>query len=95
MYVTIVYDVETYDSKLTSQYLSDGRTHGSSIENSISATIKNGSGATILMEAGKQYNIRLHLGITSVKVNASVTEWPTPETVPGDGGDDADIQVPK
>lgn len=94
MYVTIVYDVETYDPKLTSQYLSDGRTHGSSIENSISATIKNGSGATIQMEAGKKYDIRLHLGITSVKVNASVTEWPTPETVPGDGGDDADIQLP-
>lgn len=88
MYVTIVYDVETYDPKLTSQYLSDGRTHGSSIENSISATIKNGSGAAILMEAGKKYNIRLHLGITSVKVDASVTAWP-------DTGTSADVEVPK
>ena len=75
MYVTIVYDVETYDPKLTSQYLSDGRTHGSSIENSISAYIKTGSDAAILMEAGKKYDIRLHLGITSVKVNAEVTSW--------------------
>jgi len=95
LYVTIVYDVETYDPKLTSQYLSDGRTHGSSIENSISAYIKTGSDATIQMEAGKKYDIRLHLGITSVKVDASVTEWPTPETVPGEGGDDADVEVPK
>ena len=94
MYVTIVYDVETYDPKLTSQYLSDGRTHGSTIENTISATIKNGSGAAIQMEAGKKYDIRLHLGITSVKVNASVTEWPTPETVPDDWGDDANVQLP-
>jgi hypothetical protein len=81
MYVTIVYDVETYDPKLTSQYLSDGRTHGSSIENSISATIKNG-GEPIKMEAGKNYYIKLHLGITSVKVDASVTEWTTTEPDP-------------
>lgn len=87
MYVTIVYDVETYDPKLTSQYLSDGRTHGSSIENTISAYIKNG-GDAILMEAGKKYNIRLHLGITSVKVYASVTEWP-------DTGTSANVEVPK
>lgn len=87
MYVTIVYDVETYDPKLTSQYLSDGRTHGSSIENSISAYIKTGGDATIQMEAGKQYNIRLHLGITSVKVNASVTTWP-------DTGTSANVQLP-
>lgn len=88
MYVTIVYDVETYDPKLTSQYLSDGRTHGSSIENSISAYIKTGGDATIQMEAGKKYDIRLHLGITSVKVYASVTEWPN-------DGTSADIEVPK
>jgi hypothetical protein len=39
------------------------------------------------MEAGKQYNIRLHLGITSVKVNASVTTWPN-------DGTSADVQLP-
>jgi len=87
LYVTIVYDVETFDSKLTSQYLSDGRTHGSSIENSISAYIKTGGDATIQMEAGKKYNIRLHLGITSVKVDASVTTWPT-------DGTSANVQLP-
>ena len=74
MRVTIVYDVETYDPKLTSQYLSDGRTHGSTIENSISAYITDGSGR-ITMQAGKQYNINIHLGMVSVKVDASVTAW--------------------
>ena len=88
MYVTIVYDVETYDPKLTSQYLSDGRTHGSSIENSISATIKNGSGAAIKMEAGKQYTLNLHLGVASVKMNASVTPW-------ADDKGNVDVNVPE
>ena len=88
LYVTIVYDVETYDPKLTSQYLSDGRTHGSTIENNLSAYIKNGSSENIIMQAGKQYNIRLHLGMTSVKVDASVTKWP-------DTGTSADVEVPK
>ena len=74
LYVTIVYDVETYDPKLTSQYLSDGRTHGSTIENSISAYITNGT-TPIVMEAGKQYTLNLHLGVASVKMNASVTPW--------------------
>lgn len=72
--VTIEYDVETYDPKLTSQYLSDGRTHGSTIENSISAYITNGT-TPIVMEAGKQYTLNLHLGVASVKMNASVTPW--------------------
>ena len=74
MYVTIVYDVETYDPKLSSQYLSDGRTHGSTIENTISAYITDGS-TPIVMEAGKQYTIKIHLGMTSVKINADVTPW--------------------
>lgn len=86
MYVTIVYDVETYDPKLSSQYLSDGRTHGSTIENTISAYITDGS-TPIVMEAGKQYTIKIHLGITSVKVDASVTKWPT-------DGTSANVQLP-
>jgi hypothetical protein len=27
------------------------------------------------MEAGKQYTLNLHLGVASVKMNASVTPW--------------------
>ena len=73
MIVTIIYDVETYDPNLAG-YLSDGATHGSTIENKITQTIK--SGATDLtMEAGKSYTVKLHLGMTSVKTEAEVTGW--------------------
>ena len=27
------------------------------------------------MQAGKRYNVKLHLGMASVKVDASVTAW--------------------
>ena len=73
--VTIVYDVETYDPKLVSQFLSDGRTNGSTIENNITAYIKDGSSNDITLEAGKAYSIHLHLGMTSVKMDATVTPW--------------------
>ena len=69
--ITIVYDVETADDKL-STFLSDGTTPGSSIENKITKTI-DFSGATI--EAGKKYTVNLHLGMTSVNYSASVEDW--------------------
>ncbi len=72
--VTIVYDVETYDPKLSSQFLSDAQTHGSSIENNITAT------TSLRMAAGKTYTLNLHLGMNSVKVTSSVTEWELGET---------------
>ena len=68
--ITIVYDVETRDKSLAG-YLSDGVTHGSTIENTI--TWKNNG--SLKMEAGKAYRITLHLGMTTVKVNASVNAW--------------------
>ncbi len=71
--ITIVYDVETYDGNL-STYLSDGATKGSTIENKITKTIKVSSSA-ITLQAGKKYTINLHLGMTSVKFEASVTDW--------------------
>lgn len=77
MKVTIVYDVETKDEKLAG-YLSDGVTHGSTIENTITKAIKvsNASDvANVVMNAGRAYTITLHLGMTSVKVEASVNEW--------------------
>ena len=73
MTVTIVYDVETRNDDLTS-YLSDGVTHGSSIENKITKTIYyNGSGLSL--ESGKKYTLTLHLGMNSMKFNASVDSW--------------------
>lgn len=76
--VTIVYDVETADPNLPS-YLSDGVTRGSTIENTISKDIILNSSA-LTLKAGKAYKVTLHLGMTSVKFDASVTEWPTPSS---------------
>jgi hypothetical protein len=70
--MTIVYDVETIDKNLAS-YLSDGATHGISIENKISKEAVLGAGTDI--EAGKQYLFLIHIGMTSVKVEAIVTDW--------------------
>ena len=70
--VTIVYDVETIDGKLAG-LLSDGATHGTSIENVISKRAILGPGKDF--EAGKQYLIKIHIGMTSVKIDAVVTDW--------------------
>ena len=72
MTVTIVYDVETPNDDLTT-YISDGTTHGSSIENRISKTITWGSGTGL--QSGKKYNLALHLGMNSVKFDAVVDDW--------------------
>ena len=71
MEVEIVYDVETEDANL-STLLSDGKTNGSSIENRISKTVSFG---TTGMENGKHYTLNLHLGMNSVKFDATVTGW--------------------
>lgn len=81
--VNIVYDVETYDPKLVSQYLGDGVTNGSTIENNITAILAEGFKIT----AGKKHTINLHLGMKSVKVEATVSNWET--------GGNADVEVPQ
>ena len=73
MSVTIVYDVETEDSRLAG-LLSDGVTHGSSVENKITKNITTTQGNMIL-SAGKKYVVKLHLGLTSVKFDAEVANW--------------------
>ena len=70
MKVTIVYDVETYDSNLAF-YLSDGSTPGSTIENNISKTIDTFG----YIEAGKHYVLNLHLGMRTVDFEAEVADW--------------------
>lgn len=70
--VTIVYDVETSDENLA-KYLSDGVVKGSTIENKITQTITFGSDAKF--EAGKAYTLKLHLGMTTVKFDAIVSDW--------------------
>ena len=69
MNVTIVYDVETVE------LLSDGVTHGLSIENRITRQILLDNGDPLSLEAGKKYTVKLHLGLTGVKFSASVGEW--------------------
>lgn len=73
MTVTIVYDIETEDPSLGS-FLSDGSTHGISIENKITRSIKMNS-ADLTLVSGRKYTINLHLGLTSVKFDATVGGW--------------------
>ena len=80
--VTIVYDVETATDEL-SNYLSDGVTHGTSVENKITKTIS--FGTSNKLEAGKLYKLTLHLGMTSVKFDATVAEWDE-STAAGEAG---------
>ena len=68
--VEIVYDVETADTKLA-DVLSDGTTHGSSIENRIKKDIT----AFASFENGKAYTLNLYLGMNSVKIDATVSDW--------------------
>ena len=85
MKVTIVYDVETKDPKLATT-LADRETLGSSIENAITKAILLTSGDDLTLEAGKKYTLTLHLGMTSVKVGATVSDW--------DVADSADTDLP-
>jgi len=70
MKVTIVYDVETYDPNLAF-YLSDGVTHGSTVENTITKTIDAFGNIT----AGYCYTLNLHLGMRTIDFEATITEW--------------------
>lgn len=67
--VTIVYDIETADPKLLG-YVSDGVTRGVSVENVITKSIPD-----MILLAGKRYVLNLHLGLTSVKLDADVKAW--------------------
>ena len=80
--VTIAYDVETHDENLLSGFLSDGIVHGSTIENVITKTVTLG-GNNLTLEAGKKYTIGLHLGMRSVKADATIAGWVT-EATPGE-----------
>ena len=74
MNVTIVYDIETEDANLAGT-VSDNETSGVSIENRISKTITLTSGDAMKLEAGKKYTIQLHLGLSQVEFDATVSDW--------------------
>lgn len=71
--VNIVYDVETIDPRVGG-LLSDGVTHGVSIENNITKTVQFSSGTTSL-SAGRKYIIGLHLGLNGVTFDAAIADW--------------------
>lgn len=82
--VEIVYDVETEDPNVAG-FLADGKTHGTSIEVRSTTT----AAATPLwseFELNKGYYINIHLGLTSVKMDAVVTDW--------DNANDKQIYLP-
>ncbi len=70
--VTIEYDVETIDENLPGK-LSDGVTHGTSVKNVI--TKEAIFGENIDFEPGYQYFVKIHIGMTSVKIEATVEPW--------------------
>ena len=71
MTVTIVYDVETRNDNLPG-YVSDGTNHGVSVENKITKTVSFGGDG---LACGKLYTLKLHLGMNSVKLEATVGPW--------------------
>ena len=70
--VKIFYDVETIDPNLAN-ILSDNVTKGISTENIIEK--HNIFGEGVDFEPGKQYDIHIHVGMTSVKIEATVQPW--------------------
>ena len=70
--VTITYVVRTYDDKLSTEYTE------------VTQTISKVIAFTSPVEINKRYNIDMHLGLTSVKFEASVADWATEGTVDTD-----------
>jgi hypothetical protein len=73
--IRINYDVLTLDPSLATT-LSGTKDFGSEVENQISKEDIFGEG--IDFEPGKQYVIKIHLGMTSVKFEATVEDWAEP-----------------
>lgn len=74
--IEIEYDVLTADGNVAT-FLSDGLTHGTLTKNIIRKKSKEIFGTTdpVKMEDGKSYIIHLILGMTSVKIEAEVTDF--------------------
>lgn len=79
MKVTIVYDVLTFDENLGVDLKDDSQQKGSTVTNVITKTIDG-----FAFEAGKEYTINMHLGMNSVKFDASVKEWESTTATPID-----------
>ena len=78
--MTIDYDVQTLDSMVAGK-LADGQSLGTIVNQVLSQYNIFGNddeGKPIDIRAGYQYEIRLHIGMTSIKVDASVKDWEEP-----------------
>lgn len=80
--LTVKYDVQTIDSMVAGK-LADGATLGTIVEQVLTQTnifgaddIQNTKPMDI--KAGYQYWIKIHIGMTSIKVDATVTPWKEP-----------------
>lgn len=81
--VRVTYDVETADDNLAGT-LTDGTTHGSKVKNVITTATP----VYLNIEGGKVYTITLKLGLTSVKMEAEVDNWTSPDVT-------ADVNLPQ
>jgi len=73
--VSVVYYVRTYDKNLEKKY--------SEVKQKITKSLAFGEDVGL----NKQYNLVMHLGITSVKFTATVANWDKPSNITGtDGG---------
>ena len=71
--VTITYTVRTYDAKLARNY--------SEVEQKITKRLY----FLDEIELNKQYNVLLHLGLTTMKFTASVSDWEVTNVTPEEG----------
>ena len=69
--VTVCYGIESADYHLNS-YLSDGKTRGASVENTITKSVTLPDGEPLVLESGNRYTVKLHLGLNSAKVDTEV-----------------------
>ena len=82
--VTISYVVRTYDDKLATKY--------TEVTQTISKIIEFAS----QIEMNKRYNVRMYIGLTTVKFDATVTNWEegTISDSNGDSTPDNDVYLP-
>ena len=76
--VTVTYVVRTYDDKLANEYTE------------VTQTISKVITFTSAVEVNKRYNIDMHLGLTTVKFDATVADWATGGTEDTDSDSNPD-----
>ena len=90
--VTVDYLVRTFDASLDKNVASDGEGTWTKVEQKISKKVTFAD----VVELNKQYSILIHLGLTSVKFEASVSDWDLNTTDPNydsDGDAIVDLHV--